>query len=422
MPAKFRIAAACLAAVVALTGCSTAHEAIARKNAVQKQLDKLQKDGSLTVQWKDVNIQGERLDRVMLSLELGNAAAPASEQPAPPAGTPVPQAPPPPPPTLYATTQNGLLFLVDAVKGYVRAFYYAGAESPIKPPVVRGSYLGADFIYLVHHNTIHAVANPDAEGILRAAWTLRHDGIIDTPLCETESALFFGDRDNHLYALVKGRTSAANMITMVSFIDAPMSLAPVTADRKDTPYVLDSAGDLYHCRGFSTEPLKPILPTRLGGAHVPMLIDEPSETLLVATDSYRLTALDSATGRNIKWTRQLGDRPVGEMYIYNAAAYVINAAGQLMAFRLTDSKDGRTSQPLWGDKKIPGVVRVLSQGANNTLYILFRGNRLAKLDTAAGKILWERQLPDVDFIAANPSGPTIYLGTKEGFIWAVTPN
>jgi len=399
MLAKFKVFLLCGAIALVAVGCKTWFQTrkgaiIDKKAEIEKQLDAL--SDALSMQWKDVNIQDPGYRRRMLWLGQLDGG------------------------TLCATSDGGVLFLVDAALGRVRAAYDAGPMSPITPPVARGAYLDAGYIYVVHDNSIHAVANPDGKGSLRAAWVKKHDGIIVTPICETEHMVFFGDRNQRVYALVKNEKPENIAILMIDWLDDRIAIAPVAFKRADRPFFLDAAGDLYNFAGKFDTALAP-LPLALGPIDVPMLADEAGQTLLVAGANYRLNAIDANSPGRFKWTAELGARPVGEMYVYNRAVYVITERAQLMAFQLDATPDGFAGKPLWGDNKVLDVNRVIAQGDGNILYVLRTGNRLAKLDTATGKIVWERKLPDVDFIAVNRFGPAIYLGIKEGYIWSILP-
>jgi len=401
MLTKCKIAFVCLAIMMIALGCeSTKTKLEARKQAIlerkagiEAELDAL--NDVFALQWKDVNIQDDQFLRTMLSLEADDT-------------------------TLYATTGNGLLFLIDFSRGRMRATYDAGSSAPITPPVVRGSYIDKNYLYLVHDNSIHAVADPGGEGYLRAAWVKKHDGIIVTPLCDTERMLFFGDRDQRVYALIKGLTADACEIRMIDHLEDRIEIAPVTEKRIDRPYFLDASGDLYRFTGLYGIMIKPLLPP-LGPIDIPALVDEQSETLLIASSDYKLHAVDARDGRRVKWTRELGAKPVGTMYIYNRAVYVINENAQLLAFQLDDTQTATSGKPLWDGNKVLDVKKIVSQGQGNSLYVLRAGNRVAKLDTTNGNILWERQLPEVEFIVVNRYGPAIYLGIKEGYIWSLLP-
>jgi len=397
---KCRIAAVCLASMIIALGCASplskleVHKraVLDRKAAIETELNAL--NDVFTMQWKDVNVQDDKFLRTMLSLEVDDT-------------------------TLYATTDKGLLFLIDFSRGRLRATYDAGSNAPIIPPVVKGSYIDRNYLYLVHDNAVHAVANPDGEGFLHAAWVKQHDGIIVTPLCDTERLLFFGDRAQRIYAVVKGLTGDTTEIRMVDRLDDRIPAAPVTVKRGDRAYFLDASGDLYRFGGAYSTVLKP-LPPQLGPINVPMIADDQSDTVLIASVDYKLHAVNATTGKR-KWSQELGAKPVGAMYIYNRAVYVVNENGQLLAFQLDDTQTAMSSKALWGDKKVLGVKQIISQGQGNCLYLLRSGNRIAKLDTATGDILWERQLPAVEFIVVNRHGPAIYVGIKEGYIWALLP-
>lgn len=400
MRTNLKIASVCIGMAFLVLGCAGTSGLNERRKAVQQRKQRIdaaiegQKD-VFEVVWDNVEVHDREYLRSMLSIDVDMD-------------------------DLYVTTDDGLLFILDSASGRRRAAYMPGSTQPIMPPVIRGSYLQADFLYLVQDNCIHAIDRPDREGLLTAAWIARHGGTIATPLCETEDALFFGDRDQGVYALLKGATEGRNEIRFIDKLDASVNVAPVTISRLGRPFFLNSGGRLYRFGSRYATVLQP-LQSALGFVRVPMLIDDPSATLLIASDNFKLYAIDVNDPRTIKWNAELGSRPGEAMYIYDRAVYVINENGELRAFSLDETPAGLPGKHLWGGNPVMNVRKIISKGESGVLYVLRAGNRIGKLDTAAGKIVWEREMPQVDYLPVNRLDSTIYLGIKEGLLWALRP-
>jgi outer membrane protein assembly factor BamB len=398
MLTKCKIASVCLATIILALGCASNPDA--RKQAVLEKVAGIETElealnDVFAWQWptRDLNIQDDKFLRTMLSLEADDS-------------------------TLYATTDTGLLFLVDFSRGRVRATYDAGSSRPITPPIVKGTYLDRPYLYLVHDNSIHAVL--DGEGYLKAEWVKTFDGVVSTPLCETDHMIFFGARDQRVYALIKSADPATVMIRLIDHLDERIELAPVVTQHNDRAFFIDAAGDLYRFTGTYGNVMKPLI-ERLGPVDVPMLVDDQSNSILIATADYKLHAIDSRDGRTALWTRELGSKPVGALYIYNRAVYVVTDDAQLRAFTLDETPEAVAGKPLWNGAVVLDVKKIVSQGADNSLYVLRSDSRIAKLDAKTGGILWERRLPTVDFVVVNRYGAAIYLGIREGYIWALMP-
>ncbi len=404
MRTAFKVTSACLAIMLTVLGCArrpgldkdTQYRqrlALERKQAIDGMLGEL-KD-AFEIVWDNVEVQDDRSTRGMLSVEVDEKM-------------------------LYVTTDDGLLFILDAALGRRRAAYMPGSSHPITPPIVRGSFLKTDFIYLVHDNSIHAIDEPEREGMLTPAWVVRHNGIISTPLCETENFLFFGARDQRVFAVFKSAAEGRHDTWLIDRLDDRMKTAPVALNRVDRPFFVDASGKLYRFGGQVATMLKP-LQEGLGPVDVPLLVDGPSATLLVASDNYKLYAINANNPRTIKWTGELGSKPSESLYIYNRSVYVLNENGELRAFHLDPTEAGMAGKPLWGGRPVTGVRKIVSKGKENALYVLRPGNKIAKLDTASGEILWERELPQVDYAPVNRHDSVIYLGIKEGWLWALKP-
>ncbi|RKY26766.1 MAG: hypothetical protein DRP79_04315 [Planctomycetota bacterium] len=402
MRTTFKIALAGLLTALMAAGCAdrsrqdrtARHRApLERKQRIDAALEEL--SDAFEVVWDSVEVKDNQNRRGMLSVDVDEDL-------------------------LYVTTDDGLLFVVDGLRGRMRAAYIPGSSQPITPPVISGSYLGTDFIYLVHDNCIHAIDRPRREGLLTPAWVARHDGIIATPLCETANFLFFGDRNQRAYAVLKAASNGRNDIRLIDKFDARMKAAPITMSRIDRPFFVDTSGSLYRFDGRFSAVLEPLL-KGLGTVEAPMLVDAPTATLLVASDNYKLYAINVNNPRSIMWTGELGSKPAGTMYIYDRAVYVLNEDGELRAFHLDKTEAGIAGKPLWDGRPVFNVKSIISKGKENTLYVLRAGSRIGKLDTASGRVVWERAAPRVDYMPVNRYNSTIYLGIKEGWLWAIKP-
>jgi outer membrane protein assembly factor BamB len=250
------------------------------------------------------------------------------------------------------------------------------------------------------------------KGDIQAQWVAEVPYTVSTPLCSTPDTLYFGCVDNKLYELPKARATKPAAVHSVWRVDGNFNEPPVAPAGAAYPFYADDKGNLYRYNGVLGTEQKPVRGD-VGSPAVPMVVDGRGGVLLIASTDYRLTALDDVTGRDLKWTAFLGDVASGELYLQAGTVYVHTDEHRLFALRTSDG------EKMWKGKAIEGVQQVIGPSKEGNLYLLMDGNRIAKLNTASGEIVFTRTLPDCDFIMSNRATGTVYLGVREGWFWAI---
>lgn len=320
---------------------------------------------------------------------------------------------------LMVASDDGILFFIDGGRGHSTSFYDFGLD-PIRFPVTMGEFRGTEFVYFVAGKRIHALRNPASRKYaIEAEWVAPVPSVVATKLCNTPDALFFGCLNNHIYDLQKSKGAGLTPTRFIWRVDGNVNIPPVAREGSDRPYFADDIGNLYFYSGFIGKEHKPLL-RGLGKPVVPMVLDDESGTLLYASSKFTLVALDADTGVDKKWTAPIESNALGRLYLHKGAVYVVNDENRLRAFHLSTVKDAhRAGDPLWGEKVVDEVVRVIGPSREGSLYLELTDAAIAKLDVSSGEIIFVRPLPDVDFVLSNRAAGTLYFGLEEGWLWAL---
>jgi len=320
---------------------------------------------------------------------------------------------------IYVVASDGVIFFVNGRDGNSQSFYDAGAE-PVILPMTRGEFDEEEFLYFSTRKDVYALKAPATHrGAIRTVWRVRAEGTIITPLCSTRAGIFFGCADNRIYDIRKASAATLLMSRVIWHLDGNITVPPVTAADSDHPFFVDDRGNLHRYTGIIDSEQRPVR-TDVGAPAVPVVIDEQTETLLIASDNYKLTALNSTTGAAIKWTAQTKGIPTGELFVHTSAVYVLNDENELRAFHLDTIKGEHTAgEGLWNEKPVEEVERVIGPSKDGNVYLILTGERLAKLNVQSGEIIFTRPLPDVDFVLSNRAAGTLYFAKKEGWLWAL---
>ncbi len=319
---------------------------------------------------------------------------------------------------------DGNLLFVNGKKGVARSFYNSGREKVAFPidfgfgRVRKGdTTIEKLFVYFSTGREIHCLADPLARnGALPVEWVAVSDYAILTPLCNSKNAVFFGCADGKIYLLPK--LTAAEFSAMRPVIrvkkNINIGIPPVMLKTANYPFCIDDGGNLYLYGGTLGKEQKPIR-TDLAKPTAPMLVDDETKTLLIPTQDFRLYALDAVVGVEKKWVAYPKAAYItGEMKLHKGSVYVRTTRNELFAYSM------RGGRPLWGEKTVPEVERVIGPARDGNLYLLLTGPRLAKLDIQTGAILFERPLPDVQFIVCDQNDGTLFLVNALGRIWAIS--
>ncbi len=319
---------------------------------------------------------------------------------------------------IYVVASDGVIFFVDGRDGKIQSFYDAGAD-PVMLPMTRGEFNEKRYLYFSTGKDVYALGDPAARrGALRAKWRIRAESTIITRLCSTRTGIFFGCADNRIYDIRKAPTTL-RLTRPVWHLDGNITVSPVASTGSDNPFFIDDEGNLYRYTGIIGSEQKPVR-TDVGTPAVPVIIDEQTETLLIASDNYKLTALNSNTGSAVKWSAQTEGIPTGELFVHAGAVYVLNDENKLRAFHLDTIKgEHRAGEGLWNEKSLEEVERVIGPSKDGNVYLKLTGERIAKLDVKSGEIIFTRPLPDVDFVISNRAAGTLYFAKKEGWLWAL---
>ena len=115
---------------------------------------------------------------------------------------------------------DGNLMFVDGEQGAAKSFYNSGREK-IAFPIDSGTgkarqgeaLIDRSFVYFSTGREVHCVADPlSRSGALFAEWVAASEHAILTPLCNSDSAVFFGCADGKIYLIPK--LSAAEPASM----------------------------------------------------------------------------------------------------------------------------------------------------------------------------------------------------------------
>ena len=346
------------------------------------------------VLWGDIHIQDDAFSRVVVGAQAEDDM-------------------------IYVVASDGVIFFVDGRDGKIQSFYDAGVE-PVILPMTRGEFNKEEFLYFSTRKDVYALKDPATHrGTLRTVWRIRAASTIITPLCSTRAGIFFGCADNRIYDIRKASATTLLMSRAIWRLDGNITVPPVTVAGSDHPFFIDDRGNLHRHTGIIGSEQRPVR-TDVGAPAVPAVIDEQTETLLIASDNYKLTALNSTTGAAIKWTAQTEGIPIGELFVHAGAVYVLNDENKLRAFHLDTIKGEHTAgEGLWNEKSIEEVERVIGPSKDGNVYLILTGERIAKLDVKSGEIIFTRPLPDVDFVLSNRAAGTLYFAKKEGWLWAL---